>query len=57
MIIVMQRSPVEPFGGKDDFDVSNTQVVYTTLDPELPPAWHTKQNVSSKDSGFVSPSS
>ncbi|KAG5635586.1 hypothetical protein H0H81_010732 [Sphagnurus paluster] len=38
-------SPVEPFGGTDDFDVSRDQVVYTTKDPELGEAWHTKQNV------------
>lgn len=50
--VTFQSSPVEPFGGTDDFDVSKTHIVYTTLDPELPPAWHTKQNVSSKDSGF-----
>lgn len=37
--------PVEPFGGTDDFDVSETQVVYTAKDPALPAAWHTKQNV------------
>ena len=48
-----QSSPVEPFGGKDDFDVSKTHVVYTTLDPELPPAWHTKQNVSPTGPGFM----
>ena len=47
-----QSSPVKPFGGKDDFDVSKSHVVYTTLDPKLPPAWHTKQNVGSHDSGF-----
>ncbi|TFK40524.1 Alpha/Beta hydrolase protein [Crucibulum laeve] len=39
------NSPVEPFGGTDDFDVSTTHVVYTTKDPKLPEAWHTKQNV------------
>ncbi|CCM03548.1 uncharacterized protein FIBRA_05684 [Fibroporia radiculosa] len=39
------HSPVEPFGGTDDFDVSDTHVVYTALDPTLPPAWHTKQNI------------
>ncbi|EKM51879.1 uncharacterized protein PHACADRAFT_262274 [Phanerochaete carnosa HHB-10118-sp] len=39
------HAPVEPFGGTDDFDVSSTHVVYTTKDAELPPAWHTKQNV------------
>ncbi|RDB17836.1 Dipeptidyl-peptidase 5 [Hypsizygus marmoreus] len=38
-------SPVEPFGGTDDFDVSQNYVLYTTKDPELPEAWHTKQNV------------
>ncbi|KAG6814233.1 hypothetical protein H0H92_015348 [Tricholoma furcatifolium] len=38
-------SPVEPFGGMDDFDISRDQVVYTTKDPELDEAWHTKQNV------------
>lgn len=37
--------PVEPFGGTDDFDVSETHVIYTAKDPALPPAWHTKQNV------------
>lgn len=39
------QSPVEPFGGTDDFDVSETHIVYTTKDPKLPEAWHTKQNV------------
>ncbi|CAA7261498.1 unnamed protein product [Cyclocybe aegerita] len=38
-------SPVEPFGGTDDFDVSDTHIVYTSKDPDLPEAWHTKQNV------------
>lgn len=38
-------SPVEPFGGKDDFDVSTTHIAYTTKDPVLPEAWHTRQNV------------
>ncbi|KAF8895353.1 Alpha/Beta hydrolase protein [Infundibulicybe gibba] len=38
-------SPVEPFGGTDDFDVSAKQIVYTTKDPQLEEAWHTKQNV------------
>ena len=42
---VNQSSPVEPFGGTDDFDVSNAKVIYTTKDPELPVAWHTRQNV------------
>ncbi|KAJ2931965.1 hypothetical protein H1R20_g5113, partial [Candolleomyces eurysporus] len=38
-------SPVEPFGGTDDYDVSRSHIVYTCKDPELPEAWHTKQNV------------
>ncbi|KIM43099.1 hypothetical protein M413DRAFT_443914 [Hebeloma cylindrosporum] len=38
-------SPVAPFGGTDDFDASATHIVYTTKDPQLPEAWHTKQNV------------
>ncbi|KAF8158405.1 Alpha/Beta hydrolase protein [Crassisporium funariophilum] len=38
-------SPVEPFGGNDDFDISATHILYTTKDPQLPEAWHTKQNV------------
>ncbi|KAF8964345.1 Alpha/Beta hydrolase protein [Flammula alnicola] len=41
-------SPVEPFGGTDDFDASATHIVYTTKDPVLPEAWHTKQNVSNE---------
>jgi hypothetical protein len=44
-----QSTPVEPFGGTDDFDVSDTQIVYTTKDPILPEAWHTKQNVRAND--------
>ncbi|GLB38400.1 putative prolyl oligopeptidase family protein [Lyophyllum shimeji] len=38
-------APVEPFGGTDDFDVSRNLLIYTTKDPELDEAWHTKQNV------------
>ncbi|EGN98331.1 hypothetical protein SERLA73DRAFT_91651 [Serpula lacrymans var. lacrymans S7.3] len=38
-------APVEPFGGTDDFDISETHIVYTTKDPNLPGAWHTKQNI------------
>jgi len=41
----LQYSPVAPFGGTDDFDVSTTHIVYTAKDPQLPEAWHTKQNV------------
>ncbi|KAF8169251.1 Alpha/Beta hydrolase protein [Pholiota molesta] len=39
------HTPVEPFGGTDDFDTSNTHIVYTTKDPALPVACHTKQDV------------
>jgi len=39
------HTPVEPFGGTDDFDASARHVVYTAKDPDLPPAWHTKQNI------------
>ncbi|KAI0041991.1 alpha/beta-hydrolase [Auriscalpium vulgare] len=39
------HAPVEPFGGTDDFDISGTHIVYTTKDPILPEAWHTKQDV------------
>ncbi|KAJ6585138.1 alpha/beta-hydrolase [Mycena capillaripes] len=38
-------SPVEPFGGTDDFSVAGGSVLYTAKDPTLPQAWHTKQNV------------
>ncbi|KAH9049976.1 alpha/beta-hydrolase [Lactarius hengduanensis] len=38
-------TPVEPFGGASDYDVSDEYIVYTTKDPELPEAWHTKQNI------------
>ncbi|KAH9980333.1 alpha/beta-hydrolase [Lactifluus volemus] len=38
-------SPVEPFGGTNDYAVSDEYIVYTTKEPELPEAWHTKQNV------------
>ncbi|KIY71185.1 alpha/beta-hydrolase [Cylindrobasidium torrendii FP15055 ss-10] len=38
-------SPVEPFGGTDDFGVAHGKVIYTTKDAELPLAWHTKQDV------------
>ncbi|KII90539.1 hypothetical protein PLICRDRAFT_106263 [Plicaturopsis crispa FD-325 SS-3] len=42
---VPHHAPVEPFGGTDDFHASETHIVYTTKDPVLPEAWHTKQNV------------
>jgi hypothetical protein len=42
---IFQHTPVEPFGGLDNFDASETHLVYTAKDPKLPEAWHTKQNV------------
>ena len=42
----MQDVPVEPFGRLEVFDISDNQIVYTTKDANLPPAWHTRQNVS-----------
>lgn len=30
----LQSTPVEPFGGAEDFDISDTHVVYTTKDPQ-----------------------
>ncbi|EJD50500.1 alpha/beta-hydrolase [Auricularia subglabra TFB-10046 SS5] len=39
------HAPVEPFGGTDDFDVSNTHIIYTAKDPDVQPAWHTRQNI------------
>ncbi|KDQ16985.1 hypothetical protein BOTBODRAFT_64483 [Botryobasidium botryosum FD-172 SS1] len=38
-------APVEPFGGTDDFDVSSTHIVYTTKDPSVNEALHTRQLV------------
>ncbi|EJF57217.1 hypothetical protein DICSQDRAFT_174168 [Dichomitus squalens LYAD-421 SS1] len=40
------HAPVEPFGGTDDFDVSDSHVIYTAKDPQHPKAWHNKQNAS-----------
>ena len=42
---IFRHTPVEPFGGLDNFDASETHLVYTAKDPKLPEAWHTKQNV------------
>ncbi|KAF5369307.1 hypothetical protein D9758_002810 [Tetrapyrgos nigripes] len=41
------NSPVEPFGGTEDYDVSGNQVIYTSTDPDHADsaAWHTRQNV------------
>ena len=48
-----QHTPLEPFGGTGDYDVSENYIVYTTKDPNLPEAWHTKQNVKSPTSSHV----
>ncbi|KAF8272175.1 alpha/beta-hydrolase [Lactarius quietus] len=39
------HTPVEPFGGTNDYDVSDEYIVYTAKDPDLSEAWHTKQNI------------
>ncbi|CCO34750.1 hypothetical protein BN14_08857 [Rhizoctonia solani AG-1 IB] len=38
-------TPVEPFGGAEDFDLSETHIIYTTKDPKVPEALHTRQNI------------
>jgi len=39
------ETPVPPFGGADDYDVSADSVVFTSRDPETSAAWHTKQSI------------
>lgn len=39
------RSPVPPFGGTGDFDLSSTGIVFVAKDPELNPARHTKTDL------------
>jgi hypothetical protein len=39
------ESPVSPFGGTDNFDVSKTGIVFVAKDPTLDPALHVKCNV------------
>lgn len=39
------ESPIEPFGGKDHFDISRVGLVFTSKDPEIPVATHTKTNI------------
>ncbi len=36
---------MEPFGGPEDFDVHDIGVVYTSKDPSVNEATHTRQNV------------
>jgi hypothetical protein len=46
------ESPIDPFGGTDNFDISANGLVFTAKDPELDPATHTKTKiylVASKD--------
>jgi dipeptidyl aminopeptidase/acylaminoacyl peptidase len=39
------ESPIDPFGGKDHFDISKNGLVFTAKDPDLSPAFHTKTNI------------
>jgi dipeptidyl aminopeptidase/acylaminoacyl peptidase len=38
-------SPIEPFGGKDHFDIAKYGLVFTAKDTSLNPATHTKTNI------------
>ncbi|KAG8813035.1 hypothetical protein FRC17_001702, partial [Serendipita sp. 399] len=38
-------TPVEPFGGIEDFSINSTHIVYTTKDPSVPESLHTRQNI------------
>lgn len=39
------QSPVPPFGGATDFDISATGIVFVSRDPKLSPATHTKSDL------------
>ncbi|ROW01550.1 hypothetical protein VSDG_01975 [Cytospora chrysosperma] len=39
------QSPVPPFGGAGDFDISSSGLVFVARDPELNPATHTKSDL------------
>lgn len=39
------ESPIEPFGGTDNFDISKTGLIFVAKDPELNPALNTKCNL------------
>lgn len=39
------ESPIDPFGGTDNFDISAHGLVFTAKDPDLNPATHTKTNI------------
>lgn len=45
-----------PFGGAEDYNLSEKHIIYTTIDPEHPQAWHTRQNVSYSVTGVLSSS-
>ncbi|TID17353.1 dipeptidyl-peptidase-like protein V precursor [Venturia nashicola] len=51
------ESPIPPFGGTDNFDVSTSGIAFVSKDPGLNPATHTKQNLyivpRSNSSGFA----
>ncbi|KAH9443848.1 hypothetical protein MJO29_013718 [Puccinia striiformis f. sp. tritici] len=37
--------PVGPFGSTSDYDLSPSSVIVTAKDPDVNPAWHTRQNI------------
>lgn len=39
------ESPIQPFGGTDNFDVSTEGIIFVAKDPDLIPALNTKENV------------
>lgn len=39
------ETPVGPLGGPADFSVSSHWVAFTAKDPDVPPAWHTRQQI------------
>lgn len=39
------ETPVGPLGGPADFSVSPHWVAFTAKDPDVPPAWHTRQQI------------
>ncbi|TKA68197.1 hypothetical protein B0A49_05931 [Cryomyces minteri] len=39
------ESPIPPFGGADNFDISSSGIIFVAKDPELNPALNTKCNV------------
>lgn len=39
------ESPVRPFGGTDNFDISSHGIIFVAKDPKLNPALNTKENV------------